>query len=491
MKLREKFAIPINVLLVALLTASLIWEWRRQEAAGMALLRTRLDEEVRFVLAARRVFGVSPGLQSFLREFCHAVDSSVSPEHQIALMDAGNNVVAAAAMHARHRLDPEQVARQGDGFFTKRLGRDELLIRVFGAGGWRVVVAESGRAVKARVISNLQSQAGWYLGAAVIVLGAANFVMRMAVLRPVKRISRAVQRLEQGHLGVEIERPGDDELGMLADQFNAMSRALAEHQAESERELDAAQRAQKQMLPPSLIHIDGLEVAGECRQKGKVGGDIYDVQSLPDNRVGILLADLSGHDVAAALHTSMLRAIVWQEAEAASSPAEVLTRLNRRLCRELPEEHFATAFFGWFDAASKRFDYASAGHPAAYFQSPDGTLRELAATGALLGIIPDAEYDSDSVTVVPDSLLLIYSDGLVEAANSKGDLWGIASTLECFQSAASCEPAATLKRIVARQREHLAGAPQTDDITIVVSRFDTLTSNARMSIGASLAASDA
>lgn len=473
MKLREKFAIPINVLLVTLLTASLIWEWRRQEAAGMALLRTRLDEEARFVLAARRVFGLSPELESFLREFCHAVDSTVSPEHQVALMDARGKAVAAAAMHARHRLDPEQLAQQGDGFFTKRLGQDELLIRISEEGGWRVVVAESSRAVKARVISNLQSQAGWYLGAAVIVLGAANFVMRKAVLQPVKRISRAVQQLEKGHLGVEVERPSDDELGILARLFNAMSRALAEHEEETQRELDAAQRVQRQMLPPSLVQFDALEVAGRCLQKGKVGGDIYDVQSLPGNRVGVFLADVSGHDVAAALHTSMLRAIIWQEAEQASNPGEVLTRLNQRLCRALPEEHFATAFFGWFDPASDRFEYASAGHPTGYFQTSEGTFRELWATGGLLGMIDGADYDTECVAVVPGSLLLIFSDGLVEATDAHGDFWGTTSLVDSFRSSNSQKPARVVERILDRQLAHGAGVAQADDVTIVVCRFDT------------------
>jgi sigma-B regulation protein RsbU (phosphoserine phosphatase) len=87
MTLRYKFVLPINLVLVLVLVASLAWEWRRQEAAGMSLLRSRLGEEARFVQAASRSFGVAPHFAEYLRGFCHAIDASSSPEHQVALPD--------------------------------------------------------------------------------------------------------------------------------------------------------------------------------------------------------------------------------------------------------------------------------------------------------------------------------------------------------------------------------------------------------------------
>ena len=106
MTLRYKFVLPINLILVVVLAASLAWEWRRQETTGLALLGARLDEEARFVEAAYRSFGMSPRFEAFLRTFCHASDAAASPEHQVALVDEAGRVLASAAEHARRPMDP-------------------------------------------------------------------------------------------------------------------------------------------------------------------------------------------------------------------------------------------------------------------------------------------------------------------------------------------------------------------------------------------------
>jgi len=388
MTLRYKFVLPINLILLLVLAISLAWEWRRQEALGLALLRARLGEEARFVEAASHSFGVTPALTDFLRRFCQAIDARSSPEHQVALLDEKGQVLAAAAEHASRPMDPARLAALGDGDWAVAHGAEYFLVRVFKESERTVVVAESTRAVQAQVWANLRSQAGWYLGSALLLLGTVNVVMRRAVLRPIRRLYLAARQVERGQLGVQVDQPGRDELGALSDQFNAMSRALAEQAENNKREMEAAHRVQSHLLPPSHFHLGCLEVAGRCIQKGPVGGDVLDVRLLAGDRVAILVADMSGHDIAAALHTAMLRAIVWREVEGAKSPGEVLAQLNARLCQDLQGGHFATAFFGWFDPSTNRLHYASAGHPSAFLIPPAGGLRELESTGPLLGVLP-------------------------------------------------------------------------------------------------------
>ena len=198
--------------------------------------------------------------------------------------------------------------------------------------------------------------------------------MRRAVLRPIGRIGRAVRRLERGELGVEVEGPNGDELGTLARRFNAMSRTLADQAEAARREMETARRVQAHLLPPPDLRLGCVHVAGRSLPSGPVGGDVYDVRLLPGGRVAVLVVDLSGHNVAAALHTAMVRAIAWREAEQADGPGEVMARLNERLCQDLPDEHFATGFFGWFDPGSNRLLYANAGHPPALLQDAAGPL---------------------------------------------------------------------------------------------------------------------
>ncbi|HEU5119029.1 MAG TPA: SpoIIE family protein phosphatase, partial [Isosphaeraceae bacterium] len=434
MTLRYKFVLPINVILVAVLAASLVWEWRRQEATGQERLRARLDEEARFVRAAYRAFGLTDRFSSFLRDFCHAFNAEVSPEHQVALVDASGHVIAHAAEHAHYPMAPARLAQLGKGFWTTENSGENFLVRVAADGDLRVVVAESTRSLHETIRANLRSHLVWYLGLGAMLLGAVNGLMSRAVIRPIRRLKWAVREMEQGGLGVQVEGLSRDELGALGGQFNQMSRALAV-QAETNRlQMEAARRVQAHLLPPVETRVGCLDLAGVCQSAGPIGGDLYDVQTLSSDRVVLLVADVSGHDVAAALHTAMIRAIVRHEAETASSPGEVLARLNDRLCRDLPEEHFATVFFGWFDPERNVLRYASAGHPPAWLRTPDGQVEPLKTTGPLLGIMPDLPAEDGEVAVAPGSRLLVYTDGLIELPGPSGGQWGDTEAASLLQA---------------------------------------------------------
>lgn len=469
--LRFKFVLPINLILVLVLGASLVWEWRRLESTGLAILQARLDEETHFIQAAYRTMGFTPRFTKFLSAFCHATNATVSPEHQVAVVSAAGDVVASAAVHARRPIDPARLAALGEGSWTWRVGDEPYLVRVAVDGERRVVIAESPRSLHEQVRANLWNHAAWSLGSGVLLLIAVNVVMRRAVLRPIRRLYRAAHQLQQGQLGAVVEASSGDELGALGRQFNAMSRTLAEQAAANQRELETARRVQSHLLPPPHFRIGCLEVAGHCQQAGPVGGDLYDVQPLPGDRVGILVADLSGHNVAAALHTAMVRSIIWREAEQADSPGEVLERLNDQLCRNLPEEQFVTAFFGWFGPRSGQLHYANAGHPAAYLQPPSGSPRELNNTMPLLGILPDLAPESTIMEVEPGARLLLYTDGLTETQDSRGQLWGNSTLVRLLRSAGPTPPSEVVNRILGEAATFRGKQPQEDDLTIVLIKY--------------------
>lgn len=471
MSLRMKFVLPINVVLVLALVGSLAWQWLRLEESGLAVLRARLGEEARFVRAAYRQFGPSPRFDGFLAEFCHATDALASPEHQVAVVGRSGEVIASAAEHARRPMDPVRLAGLGEGFQLRSDGGETFLIRVVEDGTVSVVVAESLRAVRARVRETLRDQAAWFLGSGVLLIGVVNLIMSRAVLRPIRHLYRAASRMGQGQLGVQVEAPGRDELSALGRQFNAMSRSIALQVEAERRELETASRVQAHLLPSPHLHYDGLEFVGRCLQAGPVGGDLYDVQPLTGDRVGLLVADLSGHNVAAALHTAMVRAILWREAEGAATPGEALARLNGLLCRNLPEEHFATAFFAWFDPRHGRLRYANAGHPPAFLRTPGGSIRELEATGPLLGIIDGAAYGDGDIEFEPGTLLLAYTDGVIEAQGEDGVLFGEGRVRSHFAACRSPDLSWTADDLLSRVSGHRGHQAQQDDLTILLAKI--------------------
>ncbi|MGC8641172.1 MAG: PP2C family protein-serine/threonine phosphatase [Isosphaeraceae bacterium] len=471
MTLRFKFVIPINVILIGILAASLAWEWRRLERTEFTILRTRLDEEARFVHAAARTFGASSRFRDFLLQFCRATDVTASPEHQVTVAGPEGEILAHAAAHVHDPIDPAGLAALASGFWSRRRGDESYLIRVSNENGRRVVVAESTRRLQQRVRGALLSQALWIVGLGVLVLAVVNAMMSRAVLRPVRRLHEAAVQIERGRLGTQVEWSGRDELGALSQQFNTMSRTLADQAEESKRELDAAHKVQAHALPPETIELGGVRIAGRCIQRGPVGGDVYDVRLLPGDRLAILVADLSGHDVSAALNTAMLRSMAWREAEQAVSPGEVLANLNEQLCRDLPPEHFASAVFAWFDLASSRLLYANAGHPTSYFRSLAGALRELESGGPVLGLIPGAEYPSVILDLAPGSWLFACTDGVTETRDARGQLWGTGELLAMLQSDRQEKPDRLIKRIGERLKELRGDRPQEDDVTLMMAEL--------------------
>jgi hypothetical protein len=142
MTLRYKFVLPINLILLLVLATSLFWEWQKQEAMGLALLRARLGEEARFVEAASCTFGVTPQLAEIIRWFCHAADASSSREHQVALLDETGQVLANATEHASRPMDPTRLAALGEGAWIRQDGGESFSARVFKESGQSVLVAE-------------------------------------------------------------------------------------------------------------------------------------------------------------------------------------------------------------------------------------------------------------------------------------------------------------------------------------------------------------
>jgi len=180
---------------------------------------------------------------------------------------------------------------------------------------------------------------------------------------------------------------------------------------------------------------------------------------------------MSGHNVAAALHTAMVRSIVWREAESANGPGDVLANLNAQLCLDSPDDYFATAFFGWFDPATNQFHYANAGHPGPFLQDTSGKCQVLGSTMPLLGVIPDESGADATVDVDLGSRLLAFSDGLIEVADASGRIWGTSEILTIFEADRFAELNCLLARLLARRLEVRGEGSPEDDVTVVLVEY--------------------
>jgi sigma-B regulation protein RsbU (phosphoserine phosphatase) len=240
------------------------------------------------------------------------------------------------------------------------------------------------------------------------------------------------------------------------------------------KELEIARRIQSSTLPQSVPRLSGLEIVARYVPMGEVAGDFYDFLCIDEKRVGILVADVTGHGVPAALIASMLKVAFEGQGDHAHDPARVLTGLNRSLCGKF-DAHFVTAAYLFVDLEKSLLHYSAAAHPPLMLVSGTaGNVREIEENGLMLGMFPEAVYSSVEIRVGPGDRCLLYTDGILEAANAAQQQFGKSRCkqfLETHREIPASRFANTLLDGVAGFSGYNSTRAQEDDITLLVLDF--------------------
>jgi sigma-B regulation protein RsbU (phosphoserine phosphatase) len=243
------------------------------------------------------------------------------------------------------------------------------------------------------------------------------------------------------------------------------------------REIEIAREVQERLFPQEMPEIPGATIAGHCRPALGVGGDYYDVFILEDGRVGLAIGDVSGKGIAAALLMASLRASL--RGVSLDNPrdfAKLMDKVNRLVYEASASNRYATFFFAAYDAKTGRLDCVNAGHnpPVLLRCGTNGKAEvlRLEADGPVVGLLPLAPYTEQSVTLAPGDLLLLYTDGISEAMTHEDEEWGdermIASAQLCRDKTAD----AAMKDLFRDVDAFTAGAPQHDDMTVLVLKLE-------------------
>ncbi|MGI9606101.1 MAG: ATP-binding SpoIIE family protein phosphatase [Acidimicrobiales bacterium] len=205
-----------------------------------------------------------------------------------------------------------------------------------------------------------------------------------------------------------------------------MMKAQAGEVQERERitqELRVARLIQEQFLPTGVPDVPGWRIGAYYRPAREVGGDFYDFIDLPDGRIGVVIGDVTDKGVPAALVMATTQGLLREIAHQAVEPAEVLARVNERLVGDIPPNMFVTCQYAVFEPATGRLTMANAGHNLPYLRS-FGDVADVYVTGMPLGLMAGSIYDQKDIMIAEGSCLLLHSDGLAEARNTAGDLFG-------------------------------------------------------------------
>ena len=282
----------------------------------------------------------------------------------------------------------------------------------------------------------------------------------------------------------------DEQLGMLAALLQRMSSRIADQHhrltelvselreaiitraklAGLQQELEIARQLQLSILPRPLPPRDDVAVHGLMLPAKEVGGDFYDFFFIDEARLAVVVADVSGKGVPAALFMAITRTLLKATTLFTPSPAACLERLNAFLAAENDQMMFVTLLYGVLDLRTGRFSYACAGHNPALLRHSDGHVVALETTGDVaLAVVEDARYHERSAQMKPGDALLLYTDGITEAFDPEGGLYGDERLMEAWSKApVAAGPATAAGALVEAVHAFERGQPQTDDVTCVV-----------------------
>ena len=313
-----------------------------------------------------------------------------------------------------------------------------------------------------------------------IMAVVTGLVLTRAITGTVDQLYHATQHVKEGDLSHKVKIERRDQLGILGESFNLMTgsiSSLIEEQKQRQRlenELSIAREVQDQLFPQRMPSVPGVEIEAICRAARMVSGDYYDFIQLSPTRIAVAIADISGKGISAALLMASLQAALRSQLLAPGSDtlstAELVARLNVHLVRNTADDRFATFFIGVYDSETRVLRYTNAGHLPAFCLSGDHAVY-LDKGGMVLGVFEEYEFEQGVETVPPNSVLIGYSDGLVEPENVYGEEFGITRLRDAALRLNGAPPRAIATGMM-QAVEDWAGTPeQADDMTVIVARM--------------------
>lgn len=324
-----------------------------------------------------------------------------------------------------------------------------------------------------QVIQSLLYSTAFLLATALGVAVILSRLFSSAIIRPINRMEDAMALLGQGDLTVTVPLENNDELGALSEHFNQMTVGLKERY-ELRRSLNLAREVQQNLLPRNNPAVKGLDIAAKSVYCDETGGDYFDFlgDGDPDNeKFAAVIGDVSEHGIPSALLMATARAFIRQRSALSGDISCVVSDVNRQLTRDVKETgRFMTLFYLLIDVGRGHLQWVRAGHDAAILYDPEGDqFEELGGEGIALGIDQDWQYQAfEKSGLTSGQIIIMSTDGLWEAQNPQGDMFGKDAIHEIVRRNASSGAAELLNTLLYAVMRFQQQEQPTDDITLMI-----------------------
>ena len=450
----------VLTVLVVVGTGTLV-DYRREYRVHLGEVFASLEEQARALKSARkRVLG-REAFSLYVAEFCAQMNEFISPGHHILVLDGLGNVVARARYHSGPEVeqtllaaDPRQkVIDMGD----HRLAQ----FRLGDVDDTTIIVAQYLDHMESVLRVQLLSRALTATGIGVVLAALIFLVIHIWVLSPLARLTAAGRAWAGRDFSARARPSGPSDLRRLAEDFNAVAEQLDAYERNRIFELGQARQIQANLLPDALPGVSNLTFATAYRPAVFVAGDLYDVFRLPSGRTAVVILDVAGHGISAALLTGVVKMSLLRWLTECEETGRAMAAVNRDL---LACGRFVTACVGVWDPTARTWTYASAGHPGGVLLV-DGHGRQLDSTGPPLGVFTEGTWDQHSIAVDVGHRLFLYTDGVVDAGAPDNAL-GEAGLIHILESGTDQTVEQQVTQVI-DEVDARSGGELLDDATII------------------------
>jgi sigma-B regulation protein RsbU (phosphoserine phosphatase) len=306
-----------------------------------------------------------------------------------------------------------------------------------------------------------------------VTLSVLNKLISRSIVGPVENILSAVARIREGNFQTRVKVVSNDEIGVLGDAINEMTKGLIERER-MQLSLNLAKEVQQNLLPKSNLKVSGFDIAGKSVYCDETGGDYYDFMSIGDNdkqKIGVAIGDVAGHGISSALLMATVRSSLRQRASLTGNIAKIISDVNRQLVQDVEDSgQFMTMFFLALDPATRQLEWVRAGHdPGIVYDLGSDSFSELGGSGIALGVDAEWIYEDNRKTDFSNGQIIFLStDGIWEARNNKGEMLGKEPILNAIRKNASSDATQIIDAIFDILDKFIGQVKMEDDITSVV-----------------------
>ncbi len=303
----------------------------------------------------------------------------------------------------------------------------------------------------------------------ILVVTSLALLISRTITKTILTIVQGFKKLEQGDFSARLDAEFNDERDQIVASFNRIMPRLDEHLRMS-RALGVAHEVQQSLLPDKDPILQGFDIAGISLYCDETGGDYYDFIHVGDDRLAVVVGDVSGHGVSSALLMATARALVMLRASMPGPAASIINDVNKYLSKDTYETgNFMTFFYCELNALSREICWVRAGHDPAFIYNPErDEFDELKGYGMALGLDYDFEYEEFQHSLEPNQLILIGTDGIWEMRNEQGEMFGKERLKAIIRDKSSLRAKEILAHIDKTLSEFRDGTPLEDDVTMVV-----------------------